>query len=110
MGTKKKKVPARVTVQELGPDWSLPSLHKMIGGLSHCVGEIGTGKNLISHQGKSARVTVGGLEDHIKGHAHRSCTVLEWSGEMRVCEDAQGDDSLSRTGDVDGAMAREEQE
>lgn len=110
MGT---KVPSRVTVPELGPDWSLPLLHKMIGGLSHCVGGVATGKDLISHQDKSVRITVGGLEDHVEGHAHRSCAVLEWSGEFRVCEDAQGDDGLSGTGNVDGvdgAISRKEQE
>lgn len=106
MGT---KVPAKVTDQELEPDWSLPLIHKMIGGLSHCVGEVATGKNLISHQGKPVRITAGGLEDHVEGRAHRSGTVLEWSVELKVCEDAQGDDSLPSAGNVDSAVSREKQ-
>lgn len=75
----------------------------MIGGVvSLCVGVVGTCKDLISHQDKPVRVIVGGLEDHVEGQADRSCTVLKWSREFRVCEDAQGDDRLSATWNMDG--------
>lgn len=82
----------------------------MISGLSLCGGEVGTCKDLISHQGKPLRITVSGLEDHVERHADRSCAVLQWSGEFRVCEDAQGDDSLPSIWNMDGAVSREEQE
>lgn len=82
----------------------------MIGGLSHCVGEVVPGKDFISHQRKLVRITAGGSEDHVEGHAHGSCMVLEWFVELEVCGDAQGDDSLSSARNVDSAVSREKQE
>lgn len=110
-GIQKRRLGSTITAQDPGPDGLLPLLHKVIGGVvSLCVGVVGTCKDLISHQDKPVRVIVGGLEDHVEGQADRSCTVLKWSREFRVCEDAQGDDRLSATWNMDGAISREEQE
>lgn len=107
-GASGPKVPESSTAQDLGPGGLLPLLHKMIGGLSLFVGDVGTCKDLISHQGKPVSVIVGGLEDHVERHADRSCTVLKWNGEFGVCEDAQGDDGLPSVWNMVGAVSREE--
>lgn len=70
MGTKAPSIGRRLLV----PDRHLPLLHKVVGGLNGThPGDVGTGKDLIGHQGKSVWIIACGSEDHIERLAKGTC-------------------------------------
>lgn len=60
------------------PDTYL-SFTRAVGGLnSSCPGDVGAGKDLIDHQGKSVWITVCGSKDHIERLAKGNWFILKW--------------------------------
>lgn len=63
----------------LRPYRHLPLLHKVVGVLNSThPGDVGAGKDLIGHKGKSVWITACGSEDHVERLAKGSWSVPKW--------------------------------